>query len=242
MKKLLSMLLTVFMLVSLTSFCCYAETTEELSSVIEDSDALFWTEQEAEDCKFYATIDGVYRECTREEYAMYGVRYYIQDYEVTKDEYYEYLKSINKKNIKVDSTKIKNVTPMRNTAEERSLDLLAKWNFTSLSMYECVDTNRFTYYAGNSNQRATLNLRQWTSSNSTNPVTLRYQVLHVDSYNNIIRYCDERLVTGYYPNSSSVDAAKLQVDMNVNSIDDIIVRATSLNSYDVSGFGQIYNY
>ncbi len=36
MKKLLSMLLTVFMLVSLTSFCCYAETTEDIKFEVLD--------------------------------------------------------------------------------------------------------------------------------------------------------------------------------------------------------------
>ncbi|MBO5408720.1 MAG: FtsW/RodA/SpoVE family cell cycle protein [Clostridia bacterium] len=37
------------------------------------SAALFWYEQESADCKFYAPIDGVVRECSREEYEKYGV-------------------------------------------------------------------------------------------------------------------------------------------------------------------------
>ncbi len=48
---------------------------EKPADRIPTTGALFWYEEEAPDCKFYAEIDGVYRECSREEYETYGVRY-----------------------------------------------------------------------------------------------------------------------------------------------------------------------
>lgn len=60
-------------------------------------DAMLWEEEQAPDCKFYATIDGVTRECTKEEYERYGVRCHFEldgrSVSFNRAEFEEYLKT-----------------------------------------------------------------------------------------------------------------------------------------------------
>ena len=66
--KILSIAMSVVTLVS--AGCIGVSATELSEANLINNTALFWEEEEAPDCKFYANIDGVVRECTREEYAI----------------------------------------------------------------------------------------------------------------------------------------------------------------------------
>lgn len=92
MKRKLSLFLTVFCVFA-TSFFIKADKAF-LPGMF---DAMLWENQQAPDCKFYATIDGVTRECTKEEYERYGVRCHFEldgkSVSFNRAEYEEYLKT-----------------------------------------------------------------------------------------------------------------------------------------------------
>lgn len=68
MKKTLILFLTVFCIFA----AVFSVKTDE-AFIPGMFDAMLWEDQQAPNCKFYATIDGVTRECTREEYERYNV-------------------------------------------------------------------------------------------------------------------------------------------------------------------------
>ena len=70
-RKICKSLLITFAVMVI--FVCIPK--EKPADRIPTTGALFWYEEEAPGCKFYAEIDGVYRECSREEYEIYGVSY-----------------------------------------------------------------------------------------------------------------------------------------------------------------------
>lgn len=246
-SKVIPIVISVVTLISASCMCASANSLSDTQPI--HNTALFWEEQEAPNCKFYANINGVVRECTREEYALYGVRFNVKingsNVVFNQKEYNDFLSSGTlPDSIEVQENTIdeKNATNTVNNGDIKALSMMAKWNFTSLVYSNYIDTAQFNFTAGTANNRVSLNLRQWRSSGSTNEPTIRYQVLQLDSNGLITGYYGEKTLTEYVPNSSGYSAYQIQFPMYASTVNNLIVRVTSKDNYNVSGFGEIYNY
>ncbi len=253
-KKNIAMFLVGIMAMSLAYTGVFASEslninyTQDEGIIDSYSENMFWTEQESPNCKFYAEIDGVVQECSREEYVKYGIKHTFsidgKNVTLNNEEYQLYVEK-NELPQKIKEQLLNSnydSTAIMSSVMPTALTRMAKWNFTSLAYPNYVDTSFFDYEAANSNRRVTLNLRQWRSSGSTNEAELRYQVLQLNSNGYITAYIGEDYVTEYVPNDSNTDPYQIRFDMPSDEVNNLIVRVTSMDDYYVSGFGEIYNY
>lgn len=248
-KKLVSILMVLLSFLLVTNSGVYATIT----STSEDKSQSSQIVSEEENARYFAEVNGEYKEVTKEEYEKRPKKYFAtvdgEFKQIDKEEFYSLVRESDKKEKEFLSKKEKQrvdntysnlsssgqITPM-------ALMQLAKWNFTNKPYNSIIDTSLFNYSAGNSNKKITLNLRQWRSSGSTNESYATYCIRGRDSAGNLIYYGDDQYVQGYYPNNSSYPAAKLYFTMPYNNINNVFVRVVITDSYNVSGFGEAYNY
>lgn len=169
--------------------------------------------------KYYATIDGEFREITREESVALQ-----ETIDLEEDE------NININN--TDGNTDESIIPL-------ALSQICNWSFTGLGSFSNKDTYSFNYSAGNSNKQITLNLKQWRNDGSTSAPTVQYALRRTS--NGYLEYFGEQDVTGYYPDSSST-AKQIKFSMSYSNINNLFVRITPKGSYYVSGYGEAYNY
>jgi hypothetical protein len=244
-KKLVSMFLTTAMILSVSCMSAFATDTSISSKSADKSES---GQTVSTNARYFAEVNGECKEVTKEEYEKLGKKYFAQVNgelkQVTKEEFERITKESNQKEeeflAKKKNQEANGHTVFSSLISPLSLVKLTDWIFYEQSYGSNIDTSLFNYTAGNSNKRITLNLRQWRSSGSTNNASARYCIRGRNPSGDLMYY-GEQDVTGYYPDGSG-SSCKIYFTMPYSDINNVFVRIKMIDNYDISGYGEAYNY